>query len=416
MTQSSGATTASDEQQRPRLWLVSGIFYPDLTSTGYYMSALARGLSAKFDIKVLCGRPNYSGKGHIVPRHDFYHEAEVFRCSGTTLDRNVVVYRVINMVTLGVSALFTSVRKFRRGDRVLVVTTPPNMPFIAAVAALLRGAVYTLLIHDLYPDVLVAVGKVKANSVTARILAFLNRWLYKHSSKIIVVGRDMKKLISARSSGLDVPITVIPNWAEIEDVIPLPRSESTILSGLGIADRLVIMHAGNIGHPTDVETIIDTLKHYAGDKRFHFLFVGDGVKGQMLERAAKEYDLTNMTLLGPRPRNEQIEFLNACDVGLVSLVAGMKGVAMPSKTYNIMAAGKPILAIAEAGSELARVIDEERIGWRVDPSDSTALAKVLDAISSDRDVLIDMGRRARVAAENRYSLEVAITSYLNELT
>jgi colanic acid biosynthesis glycosyl transferase WcaI len=322
-----------------------------------------------------------------------------------------VVFRLVNMLTLGLSVFFHGLRCFRRGDRVMVVTTPPSMPFIVGLASLFKGAIYTLLIHDCYPEGPIAVGMLKKGSFTARTIDFFNRWLYKHANTIIVVGRDMKELIERKSDGLDARIEVIPNWAEIDDVRPTPRCENRLLDELGLSEKLVILHAGNIGHPTEVETLIKAFVTLKDDDRFHFLFIGSGVKKSRLEKAIEEHALSNVTLLPPRPRSDQIEFLNGCDIGLVSLVEGMWGAAMPSKTYNIMAAGKPVLALTEPDSELARVIDEDQIGWHLRPGNADRLVGILKNIYLQRPQLNAMGQRARSASEEKYSFSRAVDRY-----
>ena len=402
-------------QTKPRLWVVSEVYYPELTSTGYYLTAIAEGLADSFDVKALCGQPNYSSRGVKAPKRELHNGVEIYRASGTRLNKNNIVLKLVNMLTLSLSMLFHSVSKFHRGDRILVVTTPPTMPFLIAAASLLRGSPYTLLIHDAYPEVMAAVGTVKRNSFFYRTIDYFNRWLYKHARKIIVVGRDMKNLISKKSSGLNISIDYIPNWAEIDDVKPRQRSENSLIIKLGIENKLIVLHAGNIGYPTDVDTLIDVMKTLNGDDRFHFVFIGSGVKRHLLENAIDKFDLINLSLLDPRPRGEQIDFLNACDIGLVSLVKDMYGAAMPSKTYNIMAAGKPVLALTDEGSELALVIDESRIGWHLEPGDANALRATLDEICERRSELWSIGNRAREAAERDYSLSTAIARYREAL-
>ena len=402
-------------ETKPRLWVVSEVYYPELTSTGYYLTAIAEGLADSFDVKALCGQPNYSSRGVKAPKRELHNGVEIYRASGTRLNKNNVILKLVNMLTLSLSMLFHSVSKFRRGDRILVVTTPPTMPFLIAAASLLRGSPYTLLIHDAYPEVMAAVGTVKRKSFFYKTIDYFNRWLYKHARKIIVVGRDMKNLISKKSSGLNISIDYIPNWAEIDDVKPRQRSENLLITELGIENKLIVLHAGNIGYPTDVDTLIDVMKTLNGDDRFHFVFIGSGVKRHLLENAIDKFDLINLSLLDPRPRGEQIDFLNACDIGLVSLVKDMYGAAMPSKTYNIMAAGKPVLALTDEGSELALVIDESRIGWHLEPGDANALRATLDEIYERRSELWSIGNRAREAAERDYSLSTAIARYREAL-
>jgi glycosyltransferase involved in cell wall biosynthesis len=405
------APTEKSRIGKLRLWVVSEVYYPEETSTGYYMTTIAESLSNKFQVRVLCGQPNYFARGVRASRRENRGGTEIFRVSGTTLNKNNLFFRLINMVTHSLSMFGTALRRFRRADRVLVVTTPPSMPFVIAFASLLKGCIYTLLIHDCYPEQAVATGVVKDGSLIAKINEFFNRWLYKHAARIVVVGRDMKELIERKSKELNIPVEFIPNWAETDEVFPTPRSENRLLRSLNISEKLVILHAGNIGRPTDVETVVDVLAGLGDDDRFHFLFIGSGAKKKKLEEAIEQHGLKNLTLLPPEPRSKQIEFLNACDIGLVSLVDGMLGAAMPSKTYNIMAAGKPILALTDPDSELARVIDEEGIGWHLAPGDPTRFREKLEKIYRDRDKLNAMGHRARQAAENKYSLTVAIQKY-----
>jgi glycosyltransferase involved in cell wall biosynthesis len=319
------------------------------------------------------------------------------------------------MLTLNVSALFKGLLRFRIGDRVLVVTTPPMMPFAASFAALCRGASYTLLIHDNYPELLFAVGKAKENSLFSRVWNFFNRSLFKYAAKVIVVGRDMQELVTAKTAGFSVPIVVIPNWAELDTVSPQSRSENKLLADLGLADKFVFLYAGNMGHPNDLETIISCVEKLKDTDHIHFSFLGSGVKESWLRKTIEDRGLTNVTILKPQPRSEQIVFLNACDVALVSLVKKMRGVSMPSRTYNILAAGKPILALTDSGSEIAKVIEEEQVGWTVPPNEPELLVATIKEIYAKRSDLEVLGLNARNAALGKYSLSIAIERYRSEI-
>jgi len=397
--------------KNPRLWIVTELYYPEETSTGYYLTRIAEGLADDRDVKVLCGQPTYSARGIVAAKHEVHNGVEIFRVSGTTLDKNVIVFRLINMITLGLSVFFRALRNFRRGDRVLVVTTPPSMPFVVAIAALAKGASYVPLIHDNYPEILIAVGKSSQGSLLANSIDFFNRWLYKYAEKIIVVGRDMHDLLTRKTAGLDIPLVTIPNWAELESVSPSSRSENKLLGELGLRDKFVLLYAGNLGHPNDLESMIECADTLRDNPEIHFVFLGAGVKRKWLESQIENLGLHNVTLLDPRPRAEQRVFLNACDIGVVSLVNKMLGVSMPSRTYNILAAGKPILALTEENSELARVVTEDRVGWIVPPGNAAALTQAILEILDRREELSSMGERARESALAKYSLETAIEKY-----
>ena len=397
--------------EKPRLWVVSELYYPEETSTGYYMTKIAEGLADEAEVMAICSQPTYSKRGTKAARAEVHNGVEIFRVRSTTFDKNSIPLRLVNMLTFGAAVLWNGLRRFRPGDRVMVVTTPPLLPFAAMLAGVTRGCDVTLLIHDNYPEILLAAGKSAPDSLTVRLLNFANRWLYKNAARIIVVGRDMKALVDRKAAGLDIPVHTIPNWAELESVSPALREENALLSELALGDKFVFLYAGNMGWPNDLETIVNAADELKVDP-VHFIFLGAGAKRNWLERQVRDKQLTNVTILDPRPRAEQQEFLNACDVGIVSLVGKMKGVSMPSRTYNILAAGKPILAIAEAGSETALVVEENEIGRVVEPGNVEAfVTAVRDFAAESPELLSGRAGRAREIAERDYSLEKAVSEY-----
>jgi colanic acid biosynthesis glycosyl transferase WcaI len=405
----------TEQPIKKNLWIVTELYYPEETSTGYYLTRIAEGLAGDFNVKVLCGQPNYSGRGVRAPKKEIHNNVEIFRTFGTTLDKNVILFRLINMLTLSFSIFWKALFHFQKGDKILVVTTPPSLPFITAFASLIRGGSYVLLIHDNYPEILIAVGKTKESSFLVKILDFFNRWLYKYAGKIIVVGRDMRLLVERKTNGLDIPIEYIPNWAELEQVNPQPRAENRLLKELNLQKKFVFLYAGNMGHPNDLESIIECAEKLKKDEKFHFVFLGAGVKRKWLEKEVEENRLPNVTLLNPRPRSEQNDFLNACDVAIVSLVKKMRGVSMPSRTYNILAVGKPILALAEEDSEVAEVVREDKVGWIVPPNEPEKLLQTIFKIYEEREKISEMEKSARESALQKYSLETAVLNYRKTL-
>lgn len=393
------------------LWILTEVYYPEEISTGYYLTSIAEGIAEQRTVKVITGQPKHMSRGQRAPKREIRNNVEIFRSWGTTLDKNVFLFRLTNMLTIGLSVFVKSLRRFRRGDHVLVCTAPPSLPVTTTLAAMLKGATLTLLVQDSYPEILIAVGAAKKDSLFVKVVHFFNRWVYKYATNIIVMGRDMNELFAAKTKGLDANVITIPNWADLETINPTPRNDNALLRELGIEDKFVFMYAGNIGHPTDIETIVEAADLLTDREEFHFVFIGAGVKKKWLESEVKRRSLRNVTVLDYRPRSEQIVFLNACDVGLVALIKGMWGTAMPSRTYNIMAAGKPILALTESGSELARVIDEEEIGWHLEPGNAEALRDQIVEIFEEKDRPEEMGRRAREAALEKYSTKAAVEAY-----
>lgn len=411
--------SVSKSENKKRLWIVTELYYPENNQTGYYLTGIGEGLADDFDVKVICGQPNYAARGTLAAKREVHKNVEIFRVWGTTLDKNVLILRLVNMLTLGFSMFLKTLSKIKKTDEVLVVSAPPSLPFITALAAKLRGAKYTLIIQDKYPETLTAVGVSKPDSFFIRILDRANGWLYREARKIIVVGRDMGELVNeqfgAKNKSKKTPVSVIQNWASLEEIEPHPKSENRLLKRLNLSEKFVFLYAGNMGYPQDLESIVACAERLKADARFHFLFVGSGVKRKWLESEVETKKLSNVTVLATLPRSEQNEFLNACDVGFVSLVKKMRGVAMPSRTYNLLAAGKPILALTEKKSEVARVLDEDDVGWYVSPGEPDKLLELIYKIYEDRYKLREMGNRARAVALNKYSVKAAIEKYKSAL-
>jgi colanic acid biosynthesis glycosyl transferase WcaI len=401
------------EARENTLWVLAEVYFPEEISTGYYLTAIAEGLGRTRKVKVVTGQPKHMARGKRAPAREVRNNVEIIRVWGTTLDKNVFLFRLVNMATIGISTFWRSLGLFSAGDQVLVVTAPPSLPVTTAVACLFRGASFTLLVQDSYPEILIAVGAARRGSPFVSGVNLINRWVYKYASKIIVMGRDMRELFERKTAGLDVPIVVIPNWSDIDTISPQPRESNPLLNELSITGKFVLLYAGNIGHPTDVETVIGAAQLLEDRPEIHFLFIGAGVKKKWVDDQAAY--LANTTVIDYRPRSEQNIFLNACDIGLVALIKGMWGTAMPSRTYNIMAAGKPVLALTDEGSELARIIDEERVGWHLEPGSAEKLKDKILEIYAGRSELPKMGDRARKAAVTKYSPAGAIEAYSEAL-
>lgn len=396
-----------------KIWVVSELYYPEMTSTGYILTRLAEGLAADgSDVAVLCCQPTYSARGTHAPAQETRNGVAIRRCPGATLDKDILLFRLVNLVTITVSLFFNALWQFRRGDRVLVVTNPPSLPFLIAVACSLRGAHCLLLVHDVYPELLVAVDKLRASHPLVRGLSWLSRILYRKVRHVVVLGRDMQARITETAEIGREHVSIITNWADLDQVAPVRKDDNVLRGELHIRDKFVLEYAGNIGYPNDVESIVEAARTLSGDSDVHFLFIGSGAKRRWVEDAIVRNQLTNVTLLPNRPREDQNNFLNACDVAIVSLVSNMKGISVPSRMYNIMAAGKPIIAITEPQSELALAVEEEDIGWVVPPGNADRLVNVIRQARSAPLRLAEMGARARKAAESKYAYEHVLRSYV----
>src|SRR5262249_43660228 len=146
------------------------------------------GLADDFDVQVICGQPTYSSRGTCAPRRERRNGVQIHRCWGTTLDKDKLAYRILNSFTISLSVFGFGAWNIEARDRVLVVTNPPFLPFMMAIVCWLRGAKCFLCVHDVYPEVLTAIGFTRPNGILTRIIAWLNRLLYRRMERVIVLG------------------------------------------------------------------------------------------------------------------------------------------------------------------------------------------------------------------------------------
>jgi glycosyltransferase involved in cell wall biosynthesis len=299
--------------------------------------------------------------------------------------------------------------RFKVGDKVLVVTNPPLLPFLVTVATKIKKCASVLLVHDVYPEVLVAAGVLKTDSTLFKAIQALAHWLYNQVAAVVVIGRDMANIAITKCNE-HKKIHLITNWADLDTVNPSFKQENNVLKLHRLLDSFVVQYCGNMGRTHGLEYILESAMKLKDDS-IHFLLIGSGAKKSWLQKQTKDQSLSNVTILPRCTRDHLSEFLNACDLAIISFVPGMSGVSVPSRMYNIMASGKPILAITDSDSELSKVVKEENIGWVVTPGDINSIIEAITDAKSDLVRLKEMGERARKVAITKYSLTEVIKKY-----
>jgi colanic acid biosynthesis glycosyl transferase WcaI len=394
-----------------RVWALSELYYPEVTSTGYFITGAAEGLAQSCNVSVICGQPSYQQRGMRAPARELRNSVDIYRCWSTTLDKDKVGYRLLNLLTISGSVFVKALLHVRRGDIVISVTNPPLLPYLAAVACKVRGGRFILLVHDVYPEVLTRLKILRVGSLADRMLSRTCRWLYRAAEKIVVLGRDMRDLVESKLDEDPARIVVIPNWGDTDSIRPAPVSGNRLLQNMGLSNKFVVQYCGNIGRTHGIEEILAAAELLSHDRSIHFLLIGWGAKKEWAIQRQAERDLRNVTILDPLPPEDLCDGLNACSVSIISLTRGMAGISVPSRTYNVLASGKPILAVCDPDAELASVVREERVGWVIPPGRPEAIAASLLEAKASPALLIQMGRRARLAAQSKYTMSKVVEQY-----
>ncbi len=392
----------------------SELYWPEDTSTGFFVTGIAEGLAQEREVLVFCAQPTYGRRGLRAPRQERHRDVDVHRVTSTTFTHHRSLGRAINSLTIAGSLSFHALRQLRADDQVLVVTNPPLLPYLVILAARLRRARCALLVHDVYPEVLEATGTVGRDGLIARAVRRLARWLYRSADRVVVLGRDMAALVATYLDGATTRIALIPNWGDVDEITPGPRKGNALLTKLRLEAKFVVQWLGNMGRTHAFEALLHAAAKMQGNRDVHFLFVGWGARRAWLEREIGRRALDNVTLLPPCGREDLSAYLAACDLAVIAFVPGMTGVSVPSRLYNVMASGRPLLAVADPESELSLVIREEGAGWTVAPAEPEGVVTAIaSAVAAGAESRAQMGARARRAAENRYSRPAVIRSWRN---
>lgn len=383
---------------RRRLWVVSDMYYPEDVSTGFYMTHIAEGLADHRDVHVVCGQPSYGRHGVRAPAREARNGTRITRVAATHFPKDRLMLRALNVLSFTLSALLFLTLRLRRGDQILCVTNPPSLPPLLAIVARWRSAEFFLLVHDVFPETLAATRGSRRNGLGFRLLTGFANLAYRRARTVIALGRDMATL-AARKRGRRAGIAVIENWADLDEIHPLAFSDNPMRAELGLNDVHVMQFSGNIGRTHDVEGILTIGRTMRGEG-WRLLVAGFGGKQQLAEQAATE-SRGDVIFLPRQPRERLNMLLNCADVFVIAFVPGMYGLSVPSRMYNVMAAGRPILAICDSGSELAQVVAEEDCGWHFERLDPDAIVAFLRSL--DGEEIRRKGENGRRAAVERYS-------------
>jgi colanic acid biosynthesis glycosyl transferase WcaI len=373
-----------------RLLLINQFFWPDAAPTGRFLLDVARAVETQqIQMTVICGVAGYGATDDTLSP-----PVRILRPSSTRFSRDMVG-RVLSYASFLAGALMAGFR-IGRPDTVVTLTTPPLTSVFGRMLKLSRGCRHFIWEMDVYPDIAVDLGTLKPRSMLTCVIGALADWSRRNADGIIVLGEDMKTRLIAR----DIPehkIHVAENWADGAEITPFRFPEGP----------LVVHYSGNFGLAHDFETIASVIKQYANDSRFQFVFAGGGSRREDMKSFCYEHRVTNAFFRPYSSRAELSAGLGEGHLGLVTQLPRTCGSIVPSKTYGIMAAGRPLLYIGPREATPARMIERFNCGWQVSPGDTGALANLLEKLNSERHLIFEAGARAREAFESYYDRPIA---------
>jgi colanic acid biosynthesis glycosyl transferase WcaI len=386
-----------------RILLLNLYYPPDTSATAKMAQTVVDALSAAHEVTVVCGRPSYEPTERRAWRLWQTEKTssaltagrvKIIRVGSTDHARAQMRWRVLNYLTY--VALSVPRAAFEPCDVVLGMTDPPFEGIVAAFVALLQGKPFVYNIRDLYPDMAVG-GSIIGAGLMARVWERLHRWALRRATRVVVLGEDMRARIAGKGVKAE-RIAVVRDGAEICDVRSEPAVDREVVRAIRGDFKFALLHAGNLGFYGAWETLVAAAGKLA-DEGIGLVFVGDGTQRAQIEAAAA--GCKNVRFLPFFPASKIASVLAAPDAHIVTIKRGLEGVIVPSKMYGILAAGKPIVAVAPRETDVAAIGEKRGFAIWGDPDDSQQVACAVRKMLFDANHLRHMGEAARAAA-NEY--------------
>jgi colanic acid biosynthesis glycosyl transferase WcaI len=291
-------------------------------------------------------------------------------------------------------------------DAVLAVSPPLTLGLTGLTVARARKAPVVFNIQDVYPDVAIELGALE-NKVLIGAARRLESFCYNHADATTVLSEDLLDNVRAKTRHPE-RVHVIPNFVDTAFVRPIEK-ENQYRREFGLVGKRVVMYAGNVGLSQSLDIVLECASALAYEEDLVFVINGQGAARAELERNAR--GLSNVRFVDMQPPDRLPEVLAAADIHLVPLRKGLARSSMPSKTYSILAAARPLVASVDAGSEVTRVLERSGGGEAVPPEDAEALTKAVRSLLDAPEETSRMGEAGRAWVEGWASPAAVAESY-----
>ena len=391
-------------ESRSRILVLNQYYWPGVEATGQLLSQLCADLSSDYAVTVVTGRL-------AVPRADAgrtVHEGvEVVRVRSTAFPRRVLALRALNYLTF----LVASARAAAMAPRprvVLCMTDPPVVAFVALAVARRSRAALVVISQDVFPEIAVLLHRIE-NRLVVGLLRVAIRAYLKRADRVVAIGETMRRRLEEKGAARE-RVRVIPNWVDTAFLEEQPR-ENDWARQVGLTDRFVAMHSGNVGFTQDLDTLVRSGTFLRDLDDLAIAIVGDGARRAERMALAELLEVDQLRFLRYQPREALPYSLSSAHIHVVGLAPGLSGYVVPSRIYGVLAVGRPVIAAADDDSETAELVRSIGCGIVVPPGRPELLAAAIRRAHDGEYDLDAMGRRAREYAVAESDRSVAVDRY-----
>ena len=385
---------------RQRILVLNQYYWPGVEATANLLTELCEALAADYDVTVIAGAAD-------GPLKRVRNGVEIVRVRSTSYERARLSRRAANYLTYVIGVLWKALFR-RRPDLVMCMTDPPFIGAIGRIVAARYRVPLLIAAQDVFPEIAVKLGRLR-NPLVERVLGVLVNSSLRSADRVVAIGDTMKLRLEEKGVKAE-QIRVIPNWIDVSSVTPEPRDNEWAREHR-LLKRFVVMHSGNVGHAQDLDTLVRACGFLRDLSDLTVRIIGGGARRDELVQLAQRLSVDRVRFMAWQPYEIRSLSLSSADIHVVGLARGLAGYVVPSRLYGILAAGRPVIAAADADSETAQLVERVGCGVVVPPGNPYLLARAIRAAHDGEFDLVEMGRRARAFAETEGDRSIAIKRY-----
>lgn len=303
-------------------------------------------------------------------------------------------------------------KRIEGADIIFSESTPP---ILGATAAFIKKKKHIPLVYnlqDIFPDSLVLTGISSENSKMWKIGRKIENFTYANADRIITISEDFKNNILEKGVPIE-KISVVYNWVDQNSVVSIPREENKLFNMYGLdRSKFYVTYNGNIGLSQNMDMLLGVAKDLEANEDIQFVLVGNGTYLNEVKRIIKERNVHNVTLLPFQPYEDISHVFSLGDVSLVISKPGTGNGCVPSKTWSIMSASRPVLANFDE-NELKTIVESHNCGIFTKAGDKVAFTDAILKLYNDRDLCRTMGRNGRQFVMDHLTREVGTQKYVD---
>lgn len=299
----------------------------------------------------------------------------------------------------------------RQADMLFVASTPPIQGAMGGIVSRLRRLPLVYNLQDIFPDSLVGTGLAAKNSVWWKIGRVIENFTYRHADRIIVISEDFKRNI--RDKGVpEEKIHVVYNWVDETAVVPVERAANSLFDLYGLdRNAFYVTYCGNIGLTQNMDMLLETAKELETIEQLRFVLIGEGAYKDAVERKIREDGLKHVTLLPFQPYEKISEVFSLGNVGLVISKPGVGENSVPSKTWSILSAARPVIASFDE-NELKQIVEQYNTGIFTQAGDRKQFTEAILTLYRDRERCLRCGENGRQFILQNLTKQAGTAAYL----